>query len=135
MKIFIYPGSASCANLGDVAMLQIAVERLRARWPRAEISVLTRSPAQLAVHCPGVKPVSWRGCKRWLSVGVLPRWFSIEPRANVRESMGISLTNFWRLASWVYPPHYQLARDFAQALFNSDLLLLSGCGILTDSFR
>ena len=66
MRIFIYPSAPDCANLGDVAMLQIALERLRELWPGASFSVLMRAPEAFKNHYPGVKLVSARGCKYWL---------------------------------------------------------------------
>ena len=63
MRIFVYPSAADCANLGDLAMLQIAMERLKALWPDASFSILMRVPAEFEVHFPGAKPVPMRGCK------------------------------------------------------------------------
>jgi polysaccharide pyruvyl transferase WcaK-like protein len=52
MHILIASGTHNCANLGDVAMLQAAVVRLRELWPEAIIDVLTDTPEQLAAFCP-----------------------------------------------------------------------------------
>ena len=46
-------GAAEYQNMGDVAMLQVAVARLLDLWPDACIEVLTDSPANLARYCPG----------------------------------------------------------------------------------
>ena len=51
-------GAAEYKNLGDVAMLQVAVKRLQNLWPDAGVEVLTDSPADLARHCPGAQPIS-----------------------------------------------------------------------------
>ena len=45
-------GDAEYKNMGDVAMLQVAVARLLKLWPEARIEVLTDSPAGLARYCP-----------------------------------------------------------------------------------
>ena len=111
MRIFIYPSAPDCANLGDVAMLQIALERLRELWPGASFSVLMRAPEAFKNHCPGVKLVSARGCKYWL-------------RQNASRRPG-----------FLFPLRKHQVQEFAEALFSSDLLVLTGAGILTDAFQ
>src|SRR5919197_5574980 len=61
MHILIDSGSYHCGNVGDVAMLQAAIERLLGLWPQASISVVTNAPAALASCCPGVQPVPSAG--------------------------------------------------------------------------
>ena len=48
MRILVEPCAHHHLNLGDVAMLQVAVDRLRARWPDAWIGVITDAPDRLA---------------------------------------------------------------------------------------
>ena len=55
-------GAAEYKNLGDVAMLQVAIARLLSLWPDACIDVLTESPADLVRHCPSVSPLPRAGC-------------------------------------------------------------------------
>lgn len=52
MRILIDPGTTNCRNVGDVAVLQAAVARLRDFRPDATIDVLTAEPAELETHCP-----------------------------------------------------------------------------------
>jgi polysaccharide pyruvyl transferase WcaK-like protein len=59
-------GDAEYKNMGDVAMLQVAVARLLKLWPDARIEVLTDSPAALARYCPGAIPLSRIGCRSWV---------------------------------------------------------------------
>ncbi|MFF2549768.1 polysaccharide pyruvyl transferase family protein [Nocardia sp. NPDC058058] len=40
-------------NYGDVAMLEVTVRRLRARWPLARIGIMTESPSLVAAYFPG----------------------------------------------------------------------------------
>ena len=65
MRILVDPGTPTCTNMGDVAMLQVAVGRLRALWPAAVISVLTNAPERLQAYCPGVEPVPEAGRRAW----------------------------------------------------------------------
>ncbi|GAB0104494.1 hypothetical protein JMUB6875_34680 [Nocardia sp. JMUB6875] len=41
-------------NYGDLAMLDVTVRRIRARWPLATVGVMTESPALVAAYFPGV---------------------------------------------------------------------------------
>ena len=67
MQILIDSGSYHCLNVGDVAMLQAGIERLRDLWPNASIAVVTNSPDALALHCRGVRPVPLSGRVAFLS--------------------------------------------------------------------
>ena len=51
-------GVAEYSNMGDVAMLQVAVRRLQRMWPSARIEVLTESELNLALFCPEAKSPS-----------------------------------------------------------------------------
>ena len=55
-------GAAEYQNMGDVAMLQVAVARLLSLWPDARIEVLTDSPSNLSRYCPGARPLPRAGC-------------------------------------------------------------------------
>ena len=57
MRILIVHGEPPHRHRGDVAMLQVAVERMRALWPHAEIAVVTGDPALLAQLVPSAAPV------------------------------------------------------------------------------
>jgi polysaccharide pyruvyl transferase WcaK-like protein len=133
MRILVYPGTPDCANLGDLAMLQVALERLERIWPEASFQVLTNTPDRLRVHCPRARPVPLRGNRCWLRVGSLPQWLipGIPPVMRSRFPSKC----FWRLLRLMYPPNLRQTRQFSEALFNSRILVLAGCGILNDAFR
>jgi colanic acid/amylovoran biosynthesis protein len=134
MQIFIVPGAPDCSNLGDLAMLQVAIGRLHTLWPDATLRVLTRHPATLCECCPGVEPVPWNGCKHWLRIRSLPRRLFPEVRAERRNAWPLSPTRCWRLGLLCWPGRLEPAREFAAALFNSDLAILAGCGLVADAF-
>jgi len=67
MRIVIDPGTAKCRNLGDVAVLQAAVERLRAFDPDVTLHVFTADAAELQRQCPGVKPIDEGARRRWVT--------------------------------------------------------------------
>ena len=141
-------GAAEYKNLGDVAMLQVAVARLLRLWPTASIEVLTESPSNLARYCPGARPLPRAGCMCWVGDRVLlgryhqllPQWVS-------------SLLSVWkRFLGRQWPALLELLvslrlalRDgsgrrgdfkvFLEALKNADLLVVCGAGGFADSCR
>lgn len=70
-RILVDSGDYSSGNVGDMAMLQVCVRRLRELWPSSSIEVLTQDPTALHSHCPGVKAVPWAGRHLWLGRGTL----------------------------------------------------------------
>src|SRR5689334_7860203 len=52
-------------NYGDLAMLDVTVRRIRARWPLATIGVMTESPALVAAYFPGVLGITVGGRDPW----------------------------------------------------------------------
>ena len=66
MRILIDGLEHSLTNMGDVAMLQVAVSRLRRCCPQASINAIVDASDRLARYCPGVRPIPWRGCEAWL---------------------------------------------------------------------
>ena len=103
MRILIDSGAPYCENHGDVAMLQVAVARLRDMWPGADIAVVTAAPRALATLCSGVRPVPLAGRGAFFDDG----------------------------------PHGSDGRarsEFADAIGGADLVVASGCGVLTDVF-
>jgi len=58
MRIIVDNGAYTLRNMGDVAMLQVAISRIRGLHPFAEVLVLTRRPDLLQRYCPGTLPLS-----------------------------------------------------------------------------
>ncbi|MEK7406006.1 MAG: polysaccharide pyruvyl transferase family protein [Acidobacteriota bacterium] len=127
MRILIEPGSYSCLNLGDVAMLQVAVARIRVLRPDASLSVVTRNPGVLARCCPGVRPVAESDRRRWLEGRALAgRWtWHRLPRL-----VKLALRCKWKLRGVAGGE----PDAFLKEIERSDLLLASGMGAWTDAF-
>ena len=53
LRILIDQSGYDLLNVGDIAMLQSCVIRLRRLWPDAEIMVICHAPERLASYCPG----------------------------------------------------------------------------------
>lgn len=105
------PGSHAALNLGDIAMLQVAVARMREAWPEAIIDVLTTDADRLARHCPGGRPLPAAGRYAWTGDGRRPGPL--------------------RRLSLLRDEH---ARSYMRALRKADLFLVSGRGCLCDAF-
>src|SRR6185503_19080868 len=135
MRIFVVPGTPDCSNYGDLAMLQAGWKRLHALWPEASFQILARRLERFSLHCPGTEGVPWAGAKYWFRVKALPSQLFSRVRPEVRARFPFSLSSAAGLARLAGRRKYPLARTFAEALFNADLVVLSGCGIITDTFR
>jgi polysaccharide pyruvyl transferase WcaK-like protein len=141
-------GTAEYQNIGDIAMLQVAVARLAELWPDAEILVLTDSEAGLARFCPQAKPLSRCGAETWLVDGVitgplhlvLPDWITVHIRRTKRwlrmhapGMIDFLLGNRFRLHDG--EARGPKVRSFMRAIRSCDLLVIAGCGGFADSCR
>ncbi|MGS0685650.1 polysaccharide pyruvyl transferase family protein [Nakamurella sp. GG22] len=57
-------------NNGDLAMLDVTIERVRERWPHARIAVLTDSPSLLRAYFPKCEAITVFDSDPWAK----PRW-------------------------------------------------------------
>jgi len=134
-------GIEEYGNMGDVSMLQVAVERLHKLFPTACIEVLTDSAENLARFCPAARPLDNRGRALWLANGVLlgrytnfaPRWFVdllVRFKTTIRSQCPKLLKAIvvWRLKHRNRPTDAEAVTAFAHALQNADLLLICGAG-------
>jgi colanic acid/amylovoran biosynthesis protein len=145
MHILIDSGSYHALNLGDVAMLQAAVSRLRELWPGASIAAVTNSPPALASHCPGVRPVPLAGriafrTDRWLGRAdrLLPprlrdRFNAFHDRIRRRWPATLAaVIGGKRLVA--FRRDCFAALTYVQAVKRADLVIMSGAGVFTDAF-
>ena len=141
-------GVPGYGNVGDVSMLQVAVERLHKLFPKACIEVLTDSAENLARFCPAARPLDNRGRALWFANGVLlgrytnltPRWFVdmlVRLRTTIRSQCPKLLRALvvWRLKHRNRPTDAEAVTAFSHALRNADLLLICGAGGFYDGCR
>jgi polysaccharide pyruvyl transferase WcaK-like protein len=145
MHILIDPGCYHCGNVGDLAMLQVAIERLRGLWAQASIHVVTSVPDALRLHCPGVSPVPEAGRNAFVSDRFLGRADRLLPR-QVSDTLALAeqhMRHRWPavLASLIGSkralarrPDSAAPRAYVDALDHADLVLVTGAGIFTDAF-
>lgn len=134
-------GVEEYGNMGDVSMLQIAVDRLRNLLPDASIEVLTDSPENLKRFCPDAVPLENRGRALWFSNAVLPRrvgelvpewsvglfgWLKKAIRRRYPNLLKAILVRRYEKENRATDAKEVL--DFASALQRADLVLICGAG-------
>jgi polysaccharide pyruvyl transferase WcaK-like protein len=145
MKILVEPNAHNLVNVGDIAMLQVNIRRLRERWPDATIGVITDAPAALARYCPGTSPVSAAGRRIWFGEALLTnRLLEMLPArgAAAASRLGRVVRRTWpRAARSIIATKCVLKREpvteldsFFTAMTSADLLVVSGAGAITDAF-
>jgi colanic acid/amylovoran biosynthesis protein len=143
LRIVVDPSTVDCRNMGDVAMLQVAIQRLRGLWPSARIEVLTDAPEALAVHCPGVAPLSNSGRREWFSDrALLGEWHRRAPAPigaaasaaarRLRRGWPAGLEGLLRAKARLRRRDDGARRGFLRSMEQADLYLVSGAITLTD---
>ena len=125
MRVLIENGSHGMRNLGDIAMLQVAVHRLQGLWPHASIDVLTGDDDRLIKLCPNVRPVPERGSRIWSQgLGVY------DNTCGPTGKLGKRLNWAWRRLV-----HHGDLRRFMFSLDQSEVVVASGGGYINDIFE
>jgi polysaccharide pyruvyl transferase WcaK-like protein len=127
-RILVDQSGYDLLNIGDAAMLQSCVHRLRQLWPDAEIRVICHAPQRLASYCPGTTAIG-RTFADLPFFRILPR----RPRLAAEQA--------WKIAAPYFcgrfrprrvgpgPPHTAI-----QAVRAADLVVASGGGYVTDTW-
>jgi polysaccharide pyruvyl transferase WcaK-like protein len=145
MQILIEPGSYTCMNMGDVAMMQVCVSRLAKLWPDAEFGIVTQSPERLALFCPKARAIIESGKEYWFEDKLFGTATSFLPPGLRARLQGGEI---WLRAGWPGAVSSLLAakrrlkaidrrglRGFVKAVLRSDLVVASGMGMVNDEFR
>ena len=125
-RILVDQSGYDLRNLGDIAMLQSCVTRLRQLWPDAGIMVICHAPERLARLCPGVTGIGRTLADRPPFL-MLPR----RPRLAAEQA--------WKMAAPYFCSRRRRARKgrprtAVQAVRAADLVVASGGGYLTDTW-
>jgi colanic acid/amylovoran biosynthesis protein len=126
MRILVDQSGYDLLNIGDVAMLQSCVVRLRRQWPAAEIMVIATAPERLAAYCPGTIAIG-------RTFADLPG-FRLVPR-----KARLALEQAWKIAGPYLArrparPRPGRPRTAVQAVRAADLVVASGGGYVTDTW-
>jgi polysaccharide pyruvyl transferase WcaK-like protein len=124
VRILVDQSDYELMNVGDIAILQSCVIRLRQQWPDAEIMVVGHALERIVTYCPGTVAVaraSGQPFPRLVPQKYLPVWESTLPYFAGRLGRG-------RPGRWP-------ARTAVQAVRSADVVVAAGGGYVTDSFR
>ncbi len=119
MRVIVDNGAYTLRNMGDVAMLQVTLRRLRALHPDAVCHVLTRAPELLGRYCPGTLPLSVEA-RDAVHLG---------PDSEAREGLWMGLKR------WIKPAEArrrEAVSTFLSAFAEADSIVVSGGGFLND---
>ncbi len=126
MRILIDQSGYDLLNIGDVAMLQSCVARLRTRWPDAEIMIIAHDPERLANYCPDVTAIWWT-----LS--------DVQPFHALPRRPRLASAQLWKVAAPYLSDRLARGRvaggqprTAVQAVHAADLVVASGGGYVTD---
>jgi len=143
-RLVLEPTGYHFLNVGDVAMRQVAIRRLRELWPDAVIQVIADDPELLARYCPDTVLVPAEGQRRWLYGSLSGRaarrlpsrprrsLARVEERARVRVSR--PLLTATRAARRARGGDVDAIDAYLAAIENADALVVSGGGFVTDAF-
>jgi colanic acid/amylovoran biosynthesis protein len=124
-RILIDQSGYDLLNVGDVAMLQSCVIRLRRLWPDADIMVICHAPERLASYCPGTTAIG-----QTLAGLPLLRMLPRRPRLAAEQAWKMAAPYFARSRA-VRPTR---PRTAVQAVRAADLVVASGGGYVTDTW-
>lgn len=144
MKILVDFGSYHVNNLGDVAMLQASIKRIRRLFPNAVFFIFTLAPELLRVHFPNAKPLDPSGRDIWLGsrlkfVDSLLPWriakYLMIPDEYVRSRDPL-VWSPWILRQLKRYDNDEFERVYAflQVITKADLVVVAGGGYITDAF-
>jgi colanic acid/amylovoran biosynthesis protein len=128
VRILVDHSGYDLLNIGDVAMLQSCVARLRRHWPDAAISVITHAPERLAGYCPGTTAIG-----KTLADQPLFRRLPRKPRLLTEQAWKITAPYLSGWAGAGRRPARQ-PRTAVQAVRAADLVVASGGGYITDTW-
>ncbi|WKK12365.1 polysaccharide pyruvyl transferase family protein [Rhodococcus ruber] len=118
IRVLIDNGEYWLNNKGDLALLDVTVRRIRARWPDARIGVLTYAPGLLRAFEPTAEPVGYRRGAHWSRLGRSSRlparlgpavvgrvsevwWFLTNPPRQQMRKLPDSVRHPWaRMKKW-----------------------------------
>jgi polysaccharide pyruvyl transferase WcaK-like protein/GT2 family glycosyltransferase len=128
VRILVDHSGYDLLNIGDVAMLQSCVIRLRRIWPDAEILVISPVPERLALYCPGTIAIG-------RTYADLPFFRALPRRPRLASEQA------WKMAAPYFSGRLRLGRvrpgrprTAVQAVWAADLVVASGGGYVTDSW-
>ena len=145
MRILLEPSDYKLFNVGDIAVLEVALTRLSALWQDAAIAVLTDTPHLLPADHPSVKPLSGESRQVWFGNGYLtvgaftrrfgkPLWLTKLER-RLRRHWPTLPQSIIRTRMRMRGRSSAGPQEFLRAVTEADLVVVAGMGGITDAFE
>ena len=142
MRFLVESGTYAIDNVGDIAMLQRTVWRLKQAFPDAGIAVVTERPERLARALPEVEAVP---AGPWFRLRVVPvprrwEWKSIVRRIRWREKLLAGRLPRLaragkRLDYWAGSAERDAADRFYESVRAADAVVAAGGGYINDFYH
>jgi colanic acid/amylovoran biosynthesis protein len=143
MKILVENSAYSLLNMGDAAMLQVAISRLEKLFPDATIKIFTDNPKLLPKYLQNVLPISTDGRNIWCKnlvdkLAVISNenlrniWITLEKK--LRFDFPFFFNLLMRLKLVRFPKKLVSVNEFIREMEDADLIFFSGGGYVTDAF-
>ena len=145
MNIIVDNGGYGLDNMGDIAMLQVAVARLAKLFPKSKIEVFTEKPELLHYLCPEAQSLDLHGRNLLLQrFNILGKTRVFIPRKY--HDKGVDFEHRLRqripgiTTSWICyrlqkrGENCQPLEEFQQKISNASLVVAIGGGYINDSF-
>ncbi|SEP49517.1 colanic acid/amylovoran biosynthesis protein [Rhodospirillales bacterium URHD0017] len=133
-SILVEPSDYILRNVGDMAMLGVAIERLARLFPQNQINVLTSDASSLVRFAPGATPLLDVGRAQWLRDNFLPGVLANRLFRELRRRAPRVIGPLWR---YRYRNNENMASAldrFSWSVSNADLVVVAGMGGITDYF-
>ena len=128
MRILVDQSGYELLNVGDVAMLQSCVKRLRHQWPAAEIMVISHAPERLPLYCSDVIGIG-RTFADMPSLQFLPRKLRLASEQGWKTAAPYFSSRLGTRRTRPTGP-----RTAVQAVQAADVVVASGGGYVTDTW-
>jgi polysaccharide pyruvyl transferase WcaK-like protein len=145
MRIVVEPGSYTCMNMGDVAMMQVCVARLAEIWPNSQIQIVTESPERLTLFCPNAVPIIAAGKDHWFEDNLFGRLQGFLPpglrpalqrsERALRHRFPSGVGSLLVMKRRVKSLDSRGILPFIKAILHADLVIACGTGMINDEFR
>ncbi|HEU4584772.1 MAG TPA: polysaccharide pyruvyl transferase family protein [Gemmatimonadaceae bacterium] len=143
--VIIEPGTFTSLNLGDLAMLQVAICRLRMELPSAELRVFTQDADALEESCPGTLPLSDDARRGWYAEHFfLGAVHSILPRAasqrlahaqhGMRRRYPRLMRSAMRLRAHTNLALWKSVSSFLEVMERASIVVVAGQHTIADAF-
>ncbi len=151
MRIFIEHSGHQLLNHGDTSMLQAAILRLKKIWPEAVIHVLTSAEDRLTAFCPGSHAIHPETRIAWINIsrsGIFPKSLLQKFSSSFCQRVECVEKYFCTKKPKLYasivalrlklrnkPIMVKNGYKYIDSIINSDLVIATGGGYLTDVFK